>query len=276
MGAGGTDRPAVVAWLDEHAEVGDLAMTACADWVSWLIRRGTGGDVSHVAVVIGGRRLVEAYDKNSTLPDDDEGVYSITFEEFAGRGALRRVTLLRPTSVEFDQKELMHLARHVLHHSPTFASFSSVVQAALGLTATRQRSLLPGPLERWATAQLAVAGDGAERVHCAELATRLYTQSGAPPRFDRPRLATFIERVEHRPIAPLGGGSPRVARSVDPAETVRIIGAVVRWAALARWASRTARLRRRTDRTDTADLIHPVDFQRSPSFSHVATLDVES
>ena len=54
----------------------------------------------------------------------------------------------------------------------------------------------------------ALAADGADRVHCAELATRLYAASGATPVFLRPRLAVFMERLEGHALDAHGGAEP--------------------------------------------------------------------
>ncbi len=271
----GAPRPEVVAWLDEHAEVGDLVMTACADWVSWLIRWGTGGTSSHVAVVIDGRRVVEAYDKASTLRDDDGGVYVLTFEQFAARGELRRLELRRPTAETFDPDRLIEVAAHVVDHSPPFASFASILQAGLGLTATRTGTRLPRRLAAWVDRQAVLASDGADRVHCAELATRLYAASGAIPVFDRPRLAVFMAALDGHALDSIDGHEPRTAWS-EPPPRRRPVATLLRWIGLARWAAETSRRRkRRPRRADVADLVHPVDLQTSPSLRTIGVFSVE-
>ncbi len=271
----------VVAWLGEHAQPGDLVLTACADALSATIRWGTNGTYSHVVMVLADRRVIEAYDRTTTLRDDNEGVFELTFEQFARRGRLRQLLVLRPDS-EIDLDALHDLAERALTHSPRFASLAAVAQAGFGLTAPRW---LPASMTRtaWAERRIGLVADGPERVHCAEFVTRLYVSCGFTPQFEAARLAAFFGHVCPT-IAPLRLDEPRRADERDGSDTTHSAAGPL---ALARQAKgvaartpdhvRMVRHRSRRDPDgDIADLVMPADLERSPSFRTVSRLAVRT
>jgi hypothetical protein len=268
----------VAAWLREHTRVGDLVLTACDDNLSRIIRLGTNGPYSHVAVVTSADSATEAYDRGMTPTEHDEGVYEISFDYLAGRGELERIALLRPRSVDPDR--LTELARRATAHSPPFASLGALLIAALGSvdwvsgTASANGLSVAARLRDWAAEWVEFIGDGVARVHCAEFATRLYLDAGLPLRFEQPRLELYIRRLnggqslewEHmeRP-ASLEDHGPRQAWS-DESNGKTVL-------AFVRHASAAVRDRRKEPtQADWADFIMPSDFCSSPSFEPVGRL----
>ncbi len=276
----GRRRSDVAFWLRQRTRVGDLVLTACDDYLSRIIRLGTNGAYSHVAVVTSSNSVTEAYDRGMTPTEHDEGVYEISFDYLAGRGDLERIAVLRPRSV--DEERLSELARRATNHSPPFASLGALLIAALGSidwisgTGTAGGVAVTVRLREWASEWVGFIGDGVATVHCSEFATRLYLDAGMSLRFELPRLEVYIRRLhggqnlewEHlEKPASLEDHGPRQAWSDESTRTSVL--------AFARHVSAALRHRRK-DRTraDWADFIMPSDFCSSSSFEPVGRLDL--
>lgn len=269
-------------WLERHSQSGDLLLTGSGGLIGNLIQRATRNAYSHAAVIRDGQ-LVEAYEYGLTPNENDEGVYVTTFAEIVERNEnLRLLTLRRPIGMDLERYRAA--ADHYVRVNPTFASIGlcliGVWQAmnvgvdassvAVGLSSDRLLQLL--------RFQANLTGDGDGRVHCAELATRIYTKAGLSLSFTSPTLAPLL--------AALAAGE-----GVPASDAVEIEGQVwvhpadddqpVRISRRGRWTGwrdvvdivGALRARYRQDAPpDMADFIVPGDFQCAEPFRTVATL----
>lgn len=184
-------------WLAATTRVGDLVLTGCHDPVSRLIQLATNSPYSHAAVVTGRDELTEAYDYALTLREDDEGVYRIDFRGFAERASrIADISIYRIEHLDGDRFEWTADALH--ESTPTYPTTAALMFIAgqLTRTMTNQR-VRPDrrPSMRRIARQARFLGDGPRRVHCAELATRLYAAAGAFLDFRHPLLGPYIDVV---------------------------------------------------------------------------------
>ena len=254
--------------LRSQLRTGDAILTGCAEPLSWIIRVGSRSDYSHMAVVTGPGRLIEAYDYAMTPTDTDEGVSAISLERFLARPTRPRLlTIRRPLHV--DEDRLVAGARWLEQHSPSFPTVGMAYLALCGLSAPL-RQLLPERVRRRTLLhQAALASDGTASMHCAEAATRLYHHAGVPLRFHEPRLRRHIEVVGR---AEPPWELPELPARPRTAERARWPEGRLRAAAFtARSLHHVGRERYRNRGTvDLADLILPGDFARAQPFETVA------
>ncbi|MEL6981158.1 MAG: hypothetical protein AAFO29_01910, partial [Actinomycetota bacterium] len=258
--------------LSEHLvdtlAVGDVVLTGADDPVSWIIQTGSRSPYSHVGLVTGPGQLIEAYDYALTPDESDEGVFTISLEEFLGRGdKLRAVEARRPEHI--DTERLLEAAEHLLDHSPGFPTLGMAGLALCGLSGPVLRRLPERERHRVAHRQTALAGDGVRCVHCAETVTRLYHAAGVELRFHGPRLWDHLcDLLGARPgldLARLPTGERRADPGRWPKGSMKATGFAL---SSARAAFR--RRRQHDDRVDAADLILPGDFARAEPFTTVA------
>ena len=263
----GPVEPATV--LARRVRPGDAVLTGASDPVSLIIQTGSRSPYSHIGIVVGPGRLIEAYDYALTPDETDEGIFSITLDEFIGRcGRLRDIEVRRPRAIATDR--LVDAARHLELHSPGFPTLGMGCLALCGLSEPLLRVLPDERRRRLTGAQARLAADGAWAMHCAETATRLYYAAGLPLRFRRPRLWAHIQAIAaERPPWHLVD-LPTERRRADAGRWPSGLG-------LGPFAAgSTARALRDRARTpgpvDVADLILPGDFARADPFHTVARL----
>lgn len=260
--------PSLARLLRSQLQIGDAILTGCAEPLSWIIRTGSRSRYSHMAVVTGPGRLIEAYDYAMTPNETDEGIYSITLEEFLVRPTRPRLLAVR-RPLRIDRDRLVAGARWLEQHSPSFPTVGMAYLALCGLTEPLLRPLPESLRRRVLLHQAALASDGTTRMHCAETATRLYHHAGVPLRFPAPRLERHIQVVgrDHPPsdLATL----PAARRTASPGRWPD--GRLRAWAFAARSLREVHRERRR-DRgaVDPVDLILPGDYARAQPFATVA------
>ncbi len=295
-------------WLGQTSRPGDLVLTGSRDIASRLIQFGTKSQVSHAAVVASSETVIEAYDYGLTPNDEDEGVFETTFEEFVARSPrLDRIVIRRPDRLGPESAaRIRELLDEAVNNSPPFPTTGTTLTCTLLLLARPgvQRLLdLGGPrldarVDRLIDWLVRVIADGPERVHCSEIATRVYSGADVELRFMDPVLEPYLARVRaaketqdgtfkvertqrrrlsalprhlkrrarrsKRPSVEKGGGSKVKTRTSWEAS-----GGVVR--------SSVAAARRRIDEApshepDLADLILPADLERAEPFTTVSRL----
>lgn len=281
-------------WLISNTRVGDLVLTGSHDIASWVIRKGTKSDYSHAAVVSDPERFTEAYDRSMTFSEDDDGLYEVPFDEFAGRSSkLTRVRILRPSKV--DPHRLSAAAAYMRAHSPSYPTLGALIigstkwTSGLAKRASRKAGRAAGHqtvrsvVSRFMERQVALTGDGPIRVHCAEFVYRLYLAAGTPIRLVKPVLAGPMSWLRPKAVGavpnalspflkqqrrsqpgpwPAGPGSPRRWFKNGFFATEQLVDAATQ-----RWTEQT--------KPDTADFVMPEDFTRADGLRHVADIDFE-
>ncbi|MEM7324585.1 MAG: hypothetical protein AAF531_15960 [Actinomycetota bacterium] len=257
--------------LDDRLEVGDAVLTGGVDPISLMIRIGTRSRFSHMAVVTGPGQLTEAYDYAFNPDESDDGIYGLSFSDYAARATTaRHFQILRPIGI--DRERVANTAAYLRSHSPGFPGVGMLCLALCGLS-TPFLQALPDAAGRSATGrQIRLAGDGVRRMHCAETATRIYHEAGLPIRFENPRLTYHIRQlVDEEPTTELAA-LPTIDRTASRGSWP---GGGIRQ--LRRNAGRTITAVRRTvqerstaaDPVDLADLILPGDFLRASPFDKI-------
>jgi len=264
-----TDTGGLSRHLTDRLRVGDVVLTGADDPVSWIIQTGSRSPYSHVGLVTGPGRLIEAYDYALTPDESDEGVFAISLEEFLGRGdRLRAVEVRRPD--ELDTRRLLAAADHLEGHSPGFPTLGMAGLAICGLSGPILRQLPEWGRRRVASRQTALAGDGVRCLHCAETVTRLYHAAGLEVRFRSPRLWDhLLDLLRNRPglgLADLPSGRRRADRGQWPAGSMKATGFALSSTLV---ALRQRRRQQPDDTVDAADLILPGDFARAEPFTTV-------
>jgi hypothetical protein len=292
-------------WFEDLIVPGDLVLTGCSDPTSRLIQFVTRSQFSHVAIVSGERTLIEAYDYGVTPIEIDEGIYETPLAKFYERATLDRVMVRRP--VGLDQDTLESALRFALENSPPFPTSGALLTNALIATATPwgQRSLdllrrlgLGRAVDGFLDGVIGLVADGPERVHCSEIATRLYYAADLHLRFVDPVLLPHFDRVlgAHRvdsrivrvsrrlrgKIASLDRYPKRIARPGARAQKVVHRGPAVAASSKLEAGNEIRKmsvesLRERweegpANESDFADLILPADFERAEPFDTVGLL----
>lgn len=261
-------RDDVADWLRDNVTCGDLLLSGSTDPLSRLIRWGTLSDYSHAALALSNEAFLESYDWSGTPAETDDGVAAIDVDQYAERGRLLRVAILRP--IGLDRDRFCDVAHRVAHHSPTFASTVGLLLGLAGL-GDHPKFRIPGACSFFAK-RLHLLGDGAARVTCSELAARVYLEAGIPLRFQTLRLIRYVELLRTIEWEPLSGGdNPRLIsaegrREDDRASLVAYVADLPH--ALAAVSSEQTR-------PDWADLVLPGDFLHSANFDVAASAEVQ-
>ncbi len=254
---------------------GDMVLTGGTDPISLLIQVGSRSPFSHVALANDHDELTEAYDYALTPDESDEGIFRLPVHDFVARSdSMCRVQVLRPIGI--DQDRVVETCQYLLNHSPGFPTIGMAFLALCGLSSPVLQRLPANTRRRITMAQVRLASDGIQRMHCAETVTRIYHEAGLTVRFTAPRLSFHIaelggeitsqlvdlpqlERTASKGTWPAGPQPLRAAkatgaalRSLGPALRQRIAG---------------------TDQFDLADLILPGDFARAEPFENVARFE---
>lgn len=284
------DVGAVVDWLATHGQVGDLLLVGGQDWISRIIQRLTESPFSHALVITGPDTLIEAYDYRLTVSENDEGVYEISFLAFAEREhSLARLNIYRLPEGTLDMCRLHSTAELLRDTAPTYPTLAAIVFLLAQLTGRVARAAENGrrrwlmPSRKHIGVQARFWGDGPRRVHCAELATRLYCAAGAEIEFKSPLLSPYIDAVEGQgtylardlqaPEGP-GGGPVQAPAPAEPAPLslnfvsnmlAPFAGAISVFNSIANRALCRAE-------PDIADYILPNDFANADPFRKVASL----
>ncbi len=272
------------AMIRSRIEIGDTILTGGVDPISRIIQTGSRSPFSHVVVVSGEGSVTEAYDHALTPAEDDDGIFEISVEELVARSGLRRMRIIRPRRV--DEQRIRDVACHFRQHSPGFPTVGMVGLALCGVSGPVLRASPRRLRNRWMAKQIRLAGDGIQRMHCAETVTRIYLAAGVPLRFRSPRLRLHIEFFDHlEQLHRLD----RFARLPEPASipTVRRTAAVGVWpsdrgvcgypalvtfALGAGWTTWRQRSRSQGP-MDPVDLVLPGDFARAEPFEVVSDLE---
>lgn len=201
-------------WLADRTQPGDLILTGSKDIASRLIQYGTNSESSHAAIVTRNQTAIEAYDYGLTPNEEDEGVFETTFSELVQRSPkLDRLVIRRLPTLELPQAlEIEHLLRTAVGNSPPFPTAGTTLTCTLLLLARPavQRVLdLGGPrmdaqVDRLVEWLIQIIADGPQRVHCSEIATRVYSGAGVDLRFDNPVLSPYLARLRAAKVAPDG------------------------------------------------------------------------
>ncbi len=257
--------------LDSELQVGDAVLSGGVDPISLMIQLGTRSRFSHMAVVTGPGEMTEAYDYAFNPDESDDGIYGLSFTDYAARATtMRQLQILRPIGI--DQDRVANTASYLRDHSPGFPGVGMLFLALCGLSTPVLQRLPEAASRRSTVKQILMAGDGVRRMHCAETATRIYHEAGLPIRFESPRLKYHIRHlVETQPTQELVA-LPTIDRTANrgswPGGGVRELA---RNAGIAFSAVReTVRERSKAeDPVDVADLILPGDFMRASPFEKV-------
>lgn len=265
----GADTVALSRHLADRLRTGDVVLTGADDPVSWIIQTGSRSPYSHVGLVTGPGRLIEAYDYALTPDETDEGVFTIALDEFLARGnRLRAVEVRRPDRI--DRSRLLAAAAHLEDHSPGFPTLGMIGLALCGLSGPALRRLPERGRRRLARHQTELAGDGVRCLHCAETVTRLYHAAGLEIRFRSPRLWDhLLDLLRSRPglgLADLPSRRRRADPGRWPTGSVKATGFALSSTVMAL----RRRQRNRPGTVDAADLILPGDFARAEPFTTVA------
>ncbi len=263
------DTAALSGHLTDRLRTGDVVLTGADDLVSWIIQTGSRSPYSHVGLVTGPGRLIEAYDYALTPDESDEGVFAIALDEFLARGnRLRAVEVRRPDHL--DKHRLLAAADHLEGHSPGFPTLGMAGLAICGMSGPILRRLPERGRRRLASRQTALAGDGVRCLHCAETVTRLYHAAGLEVRFRSPRLWDhLLDLLRNRPglgLADLPSGRRRADPGRWPTGSMKATGFALSSTLV---ALRQRRRQRPDDTVDAADLILPGDFARAEPFTTV-------
>lgn len=260
-------RHLVADWLRQNVSRGDLVLSGSTDPLSRLIRWGTLSDYSHAALALDNDCFVESYDWSGTPAGDDDGVAVIPVDQYARRGRLLRLALLRPTDLDHDR--FYEVAVRATHYSPTFPSTAGLMLGLAGL-GDHPRFQIPA-LRSFLGKRLHLLGDGAARVTCSELAARVYLEAGLPLHFQTIRLIHYAELLRHGDWAPLDAdGEPRTVETKGRREQDR--ASLVAYVAGLPHALRATS--RESTKPDWADLLVPGDFLHSSSFRLVAKAEI--
>ena len=261
-------RDDVADWLQDNVTCGDLVLSGSTDPLSRLIRWGTLSDYSHCALALDSDRFLESYDWSGTPAENDDGVATIDVDQYAKRGRLLRLAVLRPDGL--DHERFCEIANRVVHHSPTFASTVGVMLALAGI-GDHPKFRIPGACSFFAK-RLHLLGDGATRVTCSELAVRVYLEAGLPLRFQTLRLIRYVELLRTIDWEPLGNnGEPRQISAEGRREEDR--ASLVAYVADLPHA--VAATSREQTLPDWADLVVPGDFLHSANFHIAARAEVQ-
>lgn len=240
-------------------------MSGGSNFFSEVTQLATGSRFGHVAVVLGDGLLVQATDVSLTPPEDDEGVFPLSYEDFHRKTAeLSDIRAIRPGSVDIGR--LRQAADYLMEHSPTYPSVGAIL-LGFGCAAARIVACLPSvvkaPLVRY---QYRLIADGPTRMHCSEFAFRLYAAAGVAVRLTSPILADIIahSRAHRHELLELRLERRRATTGVWPDSIPRSVGFAIRGAVTTLFGRLDARIER-----DHAGLILPADFERSPSFAPV-------
>lgn len=274
VGSGEQKMQQLLEILDRELQVGDAVLSGGVDPISLMIQLGTRSRFSHMAVVTGPGEMTEAYDYAFNPDESDDGIYGLSFADYAARATtMRQLQILRPIGIDRDR--VANTASYLRDHSPGFPGVGMLFLALCGLSTPVLQRLPEAAGRRSTIKQVMMAGDGVRRMHCAETATRIYHEAGLPIRFESPRLKYhirhLIESGETEPVEELVA-LPTIDRTADRGSWP---GGGVR--ELARNASITFAAVRETvrerslaqDPVDVADLILPGDFMRASPFEKV-------
>lgn len=302
-----------VEWLRQITEPGDLLLTGEAGLLSRAIQWGTRSHVSHTAIVRSADVVVEAYDFGLTPDEGDEGMFEHSFEELMERSdKLDCLIVRRPRGWTDERRARFDRAlAYSLDHSPAFPTVGAGMACLLvALTRpevrritdpwTGRRRVWIDRLVDWLAHSV---GDGQDRVHCSEVATRLYTWTGFELVFAEPTLGPVVLRMSggdetedgaarihperRRALAELPRRKRRAVRSQRPQVDKSAgskVGTSTSWNATGqvffatvfvagtRGMIGTRPLDRRDPAPDMADLILPSDFERAEPFDTIGML----
>ena len=261
------DRNDVAAWLRETVTCGDLVLSGSTDPLSRLIRWGTLSEYSHCALAIDKERFLESYDWSGTPTEDDDGVGEISFDDYATRGNLLRLAVLRPSGLE--RQRFLDVTLRAKHYSPPFSSTVGVLLAFAGL-GDHPRFRIPG-VRRYVEKRLHLLGDGAARVTCSEFAARVYLESDVPLRFKTMRLLSYVELLRSPEWDSLElDAEPRRIDATGRKEEDR----ASLFAFVGDFPRALAAISADPSEPDWADLLVPGDFLHSSNFRTVAQIEI--
>ncbi|MEM7271958.1 MAG: hypothetical protein AAF547_02655 [Actinomycetota bacterium] len=255
----------------EHLEslrVGDLILTGRKSSYSEITQKVSKSSFGHAAVVIPGRRVLEAANGPFTMHEDDGGVSDLALDAFWDRAArLDDLEVRRPRGLDVDA--FGSVARWLLDHAPP--SYPTVGAPILGVCCAGARLTDRLPVRARtlvAKTQLRLVADGPDKVQCAEIAYRLYDAAGLEVELVEPLLGPAIDHIRARQpnLLPLAR-TPRTGDETPRPAGVRQVPTVVK--------ELVVTLRQRVDRSiprDHAGLILPDDLKRSPTFDRVVAM----
>ncbi|MEM9611697.1 MAG: hypothetical protein AAGA59_02055 [Actinomycetota bacterium] len=271
-----------VDWLVSQAQPGDLLLSGAGGLAGNLIQMATGSDYSHTMLVVDDRTVVEAYEYGLTPNERDEGVYRTPFHQILERAEnLQVITLRRPLGL--DPQRFLGAVERYESLNPTFASIGVCL---IGLWRTANSAvdpvrlasgLSPEGLLEILKFQGLLTGDGPARVHCSELATRIYAESGLSLRFTAPTLAPLLASLasgaeQHGPTTLHLSGDVWVADANDGTGRQSTPTDWRGWRDLADVARSLRERFKEAAPPDFADFIVPGDFRHAAPFDDVGTL----
>ncbi len=274
MAVGNKQMQQLLEILDDQLQVGDAVLSGGVDPISLMIQLGTRSRFSHMAVVTGPGEMTEAYDYAFNPDESDDGIYGLSFADYAARATtMRQLQILRPIGIDRDR--VANTASYLREHSPGFPGVGMLFLALCGLSTPVLQRLPEAASRRSTVKQIMLAGDGVRRMHCAETATRIYHEAGLPIRFESPRLKYHIRHlVESGQTDQTDDlvALPTIDRTADrgswPSGGVRELArnAGITFSAI----RETVRERSSADDpVDVADLILPGDFMRASPFEKI-------
>ncbi len=244
---------------------GDLVLSGGPNFFSEVTQWATGSRFGHAMIVLGDRRLIQATDISLTPPENDEGVFTVTFRDFRTKTAtLSDIRVVRPASL--DTERLGRIADYLIEHSPTYPSVGAIL-LGFGCAITRFVAVLPPAAKDWIVRQqFRLIADGPTRMHCAELVVRLYDAAGLSIELATPVLADII--AHSRGLQPrlleVELEKRQAVSGVWPSPLPRAALFAVHGVA----TTLLARLDLSVER-DHAGLVLPADLERSPTFAPV-------
>lgn len=187
----------VATWLHDQCQVGDLLLSGQRDFGSRLIQSATNSRYSHAAVVTSPGSITEAYDYSLTFDEDDEGVFGTDFATYAKRTTgLSDLAIYRAEGT--DTERLTWTANSLRQSTPTYPTTAAAIFVIAQKTkrmANRDTPRHKLPRLPKLRRQANFFADGIRRVHCAELATRLYAAADTHLDFRQPLLAPYIDVI---------------------------------------------------------------------------------
>lgn len=277
----------VETWLGDRAEAGDLLLIGSRDRIARLIQFATNSPYSHAALVTGRHVVTEAYDYGMTSSEGGGDVYQTSFQDLLSRyRRLSRLAIYRMPPETVDVNLMTWTAKSLQDNTPTYPTLAALIfltNHAARRSATLAGLKLDSPKRRTTARRVRWWADGPYRVHCSELATRLFSSAGGFLDFRQPLMATYMNMVadpgdyESDELIPLIGNQDKVRRRLWAPKTARgarklLTGATSGVSGLTNTLAN--RLSSGT-RWDLADLVMPGDLASADPLIQVAILEID-
>lgn len=184
--------------LLENSVTGDIFLTGRSGVFSPIAKLMTRSRFSHVIIALGDGEFLEAYDHNLTLNEHDEGVYVRNTDYIMStESTLTDLMALRPMSI--NATKFKRLALEVFEHSPPYPSVGIFILGFCCLIVPLTKRLPEKARSAFMGGQVRFGTDGNTRMHCSELAARLFVAADVELDFECAILQDHMKHlVDHR------------------------------------------------------------------------------